>query len=81
MSNRSRVSVIIQEVMVISNNVVILVMVITNVKVDITNNKVVKVDIKVVKVVKVVKVDKVDNVDKVDKLDPNRRIMVMARRN
>lgn len=67
--------------MVISNNVVILVMVITNVKVDITNNKVVKVDIKVVKVVKVVKVDKVDNVDKVDKLDPNRRIMVMARRN
>lgn len=61
--------------MVTNNNVAILVMVTTIVKVDITNNKVVvKVATKVVKEVKVVKVDR---------LDPrvNRRTMVKARRN
>lgn len=75
MCNRSRVSVITQEAMVTNNNVAILVMVTTIVKVDITNNKVVvKVATKVVKEVKVVKVDR---------LDPrvNRRTMVKARRN
>lgn len=61
--------------MVTNNNVAILVMVTTIVKVDITNNKVVvKVATKVIKVIKE---------DKEDKLDPrvNRRTMVKARRN